>query len=90
MKSLQRTKQFKKDVKRLQKQGKDFTVLKAIIDKLRKGELLEARYLDHELKGKYKGVRECHLTSDWLVIYEISETIIKLRRTGSHSELFKE
>ncbi len=52
MKSLQRTKQFKKDVKRLQKQGKDFTVLKAIIDKLRKGELLEARYLDHELKGK--------------------------------------
>ena len=34
MKSIKRTKQFKKDVKRMQKQRKDFGVLKQVIENL--------------------------------------------------------
>ncbi len=88
MKNLQRTKQFKKDVRRLQRQGKDFTIMKEVIEKLCAGKRLEKRYCEHELRGKYKGVKECHLKPDWLLIYEQTDTTIKLRRTGNHSELF--
>lgn len=46
---------------------------------------------DHMLTGDYKGLRECHITPDWLLIYERKEVlkILTLVRTGSHSDLFK-
>ncbi|HJD32133.1 MAG TPA: type II toxin-antitoxin system YafQ family toxin [Candidatus Eisenbergiella stercorigallinarum] len=36
------------------------------------------------------GCRECHITPDWLLIYEIHEKdlILLLTRTGTHSDLF--
>ena len=43
----------------------------------------------NKLVGNYKNARDCHIESDWLLIYESSEHIVKLRRTGSHTELFK-
>ncbi|MBF1203051.1 MAG: type II toxin-antitoxin system YafQ family toxin, partial [Fusobacterium periodonticum] len=48
-------------------------------------------YRDHNLIGNYKGYRECHIESDWLLIYKIMENILilTLSRTGTHSELFK-
>lgn len=88
MKEIQITKQFKKDVKRIKKQGKDQEKLKFIINVLHKEELLGVKYKDHKLSGDYQGSRECHIEPDWLLIYENEETNIKLRRTGSHAELF--
>ena len=84
------TGQFKKDLKRAKKQGKDTDELFAVIDKLSKGEVLEEKYRDHGLSGNYKGCRECHIESDWLLIYEIDNGILVLMlyRVGSHSELF--
>jgi len=54
------------------------------------GETLAESYKDHPLKGKYTGCRECHITPDWLLIYEIAddELILYLTRTGTHSDLF--
>ncbi|EKC63309.1 toxin-antitoxin system, toxin component, RelE family, partial [human gut metagenome] len=26
---------------------------------------------DHQLSGDYAGCRECHITPDWLLIYEV-------------------
>ena len=89
MKSLRRTKQFKKDIKRMQKQGKDFGVLKHVIEHLGREQKLEEKYHDHRLRGNYRKFRECHLAPNWLLIYENTETAITLRRTGTHSELFK-
>jgi len=48
----------------------------------------------HKLKSNWKGYIECHIgtiSSDWLLIYKIDkkQNILKLARTGSHSELFK-
>jgi len=44
---------------------------------------------DHKLIGNYQGRRECHLASDWLLIYKIEKGIVIFERTGSHSKLLK-
>ena len=89
MKTIRRTAQFKPDVKRLQRQGRDLEKLKAVLGSLTSGEDLEASYRDHVLVGQYKGTRECRLQPDWLLIHEVTVTEMILIRTGSHSDLFK-
>ena len=89
MRSLGRTAQFKRDVKRMQRQGRNLEKLKKVIQSLAGGEELAASYRDHVLVGQYRGTRECHIEPDWLLIYELAETELVLIRTGSHSDLFK-
>ncbi len=81
---------FQKDLKRVQKRGYDISLLTNVLNLLVSGEPLPAKYKDHSLLGNYTGCRECHITSDWLLIYEIedSELILYLTRTGTHSDLF--
>lgn len=84
------TTRFQKDLKRVQKRGYDISLLTAIIKLLANGERLPEKNCDHNLSGDYAGCRECHITSDWLLVYEIDngELILYLTRTGSHSDLF--
>ena len=89
MRTIHRTSQFKKDVKRLIKRGKKFGDFKEIIRKLTAGGKLETKYRDHVLTGQYKGTRECHIEPDWLLIYELTESELVLVRMGTHSDLFK-
>jgi mRNA interferase YafQ len=89
MKPIRRTSQFKRDVKRMQRQGRELEKLKRALESLVQGEPLAARYRDHVLVGQYKGTRECHIEPDWLLIYELGEAEIVLIRTGSHSDLFR-
>jgi mRNA interferase YafQ len=89
MKTLKTTKQFEKDVNRLKKQRKDFDKLKTVLDIICEDRYLEAKYRDHKLSGNYAKARECHIEPDWLLIYEVDDDTVILRRTGSHSELFK-
>lgn len=89
MKAVRRTRQFKRDVKRMQRQGRDMHKLRRPLETLVKGESLAAKHRDHVLVGQYTGTRECHLEPDWLLIYELGETEIVLIRTGSHSDLFR-
>lgn len=49
---------------------------------------LPAGYHPHQLSGDWKGVWECHIEEDWLLIYEVTDTEVILIRTGSHSDLF--
>lgn len=81
---------FKKDYKRVVKRGYDIKLMEEIIQKLAKGEQLPEKNKDHALSGDYTGCRECHITPDWLLIYEIDngELILYLTRTGTHSDLF--
>ncbi|MFN5540496.1 MAG: type II toxin-antitoxin system YafQ family toxin [Candidatus Melainabacteria bacterium] len=83
------TSQFKKDLKKIIKQGKNLNKLKAIVLKLIRGQKLEAKYKDHLLKNNWKSRRECHLEPDWLLIYKLLHDELILERTGSHSELFE-
>ena len=82
---------FRKDYKRIKKRGYDVRLLETVIETLASGQKLDRRYKDHELTGKFVGCRECHITSDWLLIYEVSggELILELMRTGTHSDLFQ-
>ncbi len=84
------TSMFKKDLKLAKKRGYDLSLLSTVIDTLAEGKPLDEKYKDHNLIGNYKGCRECHITPDWLLIYEISdnELILYLTRTGTHSDLF--
>lgn len=90
MLTIKRTTQFKRDFKRMVRQGYDTAELIEVIRKLANNEQLPEKYHDHELKGEWKGFRECHIKPDWLLIYLLNgqELILTLTRTGSHSDLF--
>ncbi|MDD6788953.1 MAG: type II toxin-antitoxin system YafQ family toxin [Lachnospira sp.] len=84
------TNQFKKDLKRVRKQGKDLYLLQNVLQKLLEETVLDSKYRDHALTGNYIGFRECHIQPDWLLIYMINHNtlILTASRTGSHSDLF--
>ncbi len=67
---------FKKDIKRLQRRGKNMDKLKVVIDKSLNNQKLENKYKDHALIGNWKGYRDCHIEPDWLLIYKITEFIL--------------
>ncbi|MBQ8316102.1 MAG: type II toxin-antitoxin system YafQ family toxin [Lachnospiraceae bacterium] len=84
------TGKFKKDLKTVIKRGYNMKLMDEVVTKLSNGEKLPEKNKDHALVGNYGGKRECHITPDWLLIYEIDngELILYLTRTGSHSDLF--
>jgi mRNA interferase YafQ len=90
MYTVKPTARFQKDLKRIEKRGYKIDLLTAVIKKLANGETLDEVYHDHPLKGEYQDCRECHITPDWLLIYEIvSDTLLLyLTRTGTHADLF--
>jgi len=83
------TLQFEKDVKRANKRHYDMSKLGEVIKLLGKGDLEDRQYRDHPLKGKYEGLRECHISPDWLLIYHSSIEQVVFVRTGTHSDLFR-
>ena len=88
--NIRPTTKFQKDVKRVKKRGFDISLLTEVIKKLAVGESLPEKNRDHPLSENYDGCRECHITPDWLLIYEIdgNDLILYLTRTGTHSDLF--
>lgn len=84
--------QFKRDYKLAIKRGCDPQKLEEVITLLCSEQSLPEVYRDHALTNSknYKGMRECHIEPDWLLIYKVfrKTLILKLIRTGSHSDLF--
>ncbi|GAA7883399.1 hypothetical protein HpMS197_14220 [Helicobacter pylori] len=79
---------YKKDFKKLIKNGFDDSVLNEVILTLRKKEPLDPQFKDHALKGNWKPFRECHIKADILLVYLVKGDELILVRLGSHSELF--
>lgn len=92
MLKLVATAKFRKDYKRIKKRGYDLSLLEDVLDQLLQEKTLEQKYRDHALIGNYIGFRECHIQSDWLLIYAVSESelILTASRTGTHSDLYSE
>ena len=88
--TIRPTSRFVKDLKRVQKRGYDISLLADVIKKLADGEELPQKNKDHALVGDFDGCRECHITPDWLLIYEMDHEsiVLYLTRTGTHSDLF--
>jgi mRNA interferase YafQ len=83
-----RSRQFRRDVKRSQRRGKDMRKLRELILLLLAGDTLPERYMDHPLKGNWKGYRDVHIEPDWLLLYRVAADELHLVRTGSHADLF--
>ena len=82
------TKQFEKDLKRSLKRSKRMEKFKLVAEDSIEGQELDPIYRDHKLIGNFIGRRECHLESDWLLIYKLEESRVIFERMGSHSDLF--
>jgi mRNA interferase YafQ len=85
---LTQAKQIKRDIKRLQKRGKDLAKIKAVIDLLLLGAPLTPKNQDDQLGGNWSGHRDCHIEPDWILIYKVLEEELRLERTGTHTDLF--
>jgi mRNA interferase YafQ len=90
-------KAFSKDWERLCRSGRyDMRHLKeAMLLLVANDAPLGPEWKDHSLKGQWAGTRECHVGGDFLLIYEVDDTVgksgtVNFLRAGTHSELFKE
>ena len=89
MRHVTERKRFRDDLKRQLRRGKDREELLAVIELLASDGTLPPTYRPHILTGDWKGVWECHIEPDWLLIYEVTATEVVLIRTGSHADLFE-
>ena len=84
------THQYLKDLRLARTRNLDEEKLNEVIRILASGSELPRKYLNHKLSGKYRGLKECHILPDWLLIYASNKTLklITLIRTGTHGDLF--
>jgi mRNA interferase YafQ len=80
--------QFKRDFKTLNSTEQSET--EEIIKRLARGETLDEKYHDHQLQGKLKEFRDCHVRPDLVLVYSIDNGVLELYayRIGSHSKLY--
>ena len=89
MKTIRNTTQFKKDFKKIKNNTNKINAILEIVRMLANGETIPAEFDPHPLTGNYKNHMECHIESDFLLIwFDKDADEIKLVRLGSHSELF--
>ena len=88
MREIVRTKQFKKDYKKVSRTGRNLERLIEAVSLLGRGAELPGIYRDHQLIGNWQDHRECHLGGDLLMIYRMTGNELRLVRMGSHTELF--
>lgn len=83
------TRRFEKDLKTAGRRGKNIEKFKIIAHTLLAGRRLDPIHRDHRLLGNYAGRRDCHIESDWILIYKIDGQRLIFERMGTHSDLFK-
>jgi mRNA interferase YafQ len=88
MRRIAQQKQFRNDVKQQKRRGKDVEELIVAIELLAEEGSLPAAYRPHKLSGEWRGVWECHVEPDWLLIYAVTDEEVLLIRTGTHADLF--
>ena len=88
--SIRYTGEFKRSLKRCLKRGYDEQLLTEVLYILTNKGKLPQKYLPHILHGQYEGFWECHITNDWLLVWNQNdkELILMMTNTGTHSDLF--
>ena len=90
MRKIDPTNAFKQGLKRMKKRGASRCELEEIISLLAEDKALPDKYRPHKLVGNWKGLWECHIKPDWLLIYDLDDSKkLTLVTTGTHSDLFK-
>jgi len=89
MKQLKPSSQYKRDYKRIRNNPNKVEKLNQILKILANEEPIPQENNPHMLSGNYKGYMECHIESDFLLIwFDPNTDQIDLVRLGSHSDLF--
>ncbi len=93
MYQLRATTKFKKDLKKVKNNFKDFELTSSVLEILQQKGVagISKSMKPHKLTGNYKDNWECHIKPDLLIIWIQIESpkVITLVRIGSHSDLFK-
>ena len=84
------TNQFKRSYKRCLKRGCNKVLFEKVVTLLAESGTLPSQYKPHKLSGEWTGFWECHIQSDWLLVWKQQDTelILILTDTGTHSDLF--
>jgi mRNA interferase YafQ len=88
MRRISQRKQFRSDLKRQKRRGRDIDELIAAVELLAAQGAVPPAYHPHKLSGEWSGVWECHIEPDWLLIYTVTDEEVLLIRTGTHADLF--
>lgn len=82
--------QFKRSYKKCIKRGLDKTLFEKVVTLLARDGELPQTYKPHKLRGRYTGCWECHISPDWLLVWQQNdkELTLLLVDTGSHADLF--
>ncbi len=90
MYQISTTNRFNKNVLRCKKRGYDLSLLRKVMLLLEQTGTLPQEYKPHKLTGQYKGLWECHIKSDWLLVWKQDNKNLTLlfTNTGTHSDLF--
>ena len=81
--------QFKRDRRLCVKRGYNMELLEAVIDTLRIPAALPPQNREHGLSGNWSGYQECHVSPNWLLIYRVEGSELRLARTGTHADLLR-
>ena len=86
------TNAYKKSYKCAKKRGLNLKLLDDVVEALGQGHKLDPKYRDHALHGNWEGFRECHIQSDWLLVYLVENDILTLTlvEIGTHADIFDE
>jgi len=87
--AVRQTKRYKKSLRKMIRRGKDVKKIADVVRMLANGETLPPQYHDHALVNDLAGLRDCHIESDWVLLYTIKENVLvlTLSNTGTHSDL---
>lgn len=85
---IRTTAQFEADLRRMARTGRDDRTFWEVVHMLAHEEPIPAEYRDHELSGRWAGVRDIHVEPDWLLLYQPQPRDLLLIRTGTHDDLF--
>ena len=82
---------FKRNIKLAIRRGLDVELMKPIVHNLANDIPLDPKYRDHQLSGNLNRFRECHVTPDWLLLYEktAGTLILYLYATGTHADILE-
>ena len=96
MLELEYSAHFLRDYKRARKKHKDVSLVDEVIKLIEKDDKsskkkLKSRHKMHTLTGEWAGSFECHVANvgDWLLIWQVSDGMAVLLRTGTHDEIFR-
>ena len=85
--NVQFTSRFKKEFKKMLKQGKDENLFLEVLNVIANGGKLAEKYKNDKV---FNECYECHIQPDWLLVYKLQDNklVLLLFATGSHSDLF--